>query len=211
VLRRIIRRAIRHGYRLGASQPFFYQLVAPLVEEMGEAYPGLKTGQAHVERILRIEEERFAETLEQGMRILEEGLAALQGTVIPGETVFRLYDTYGFPVDLTADIARERGLTLDVEGFERAMEAQRSRARAASQFAAGYSANLEVEGCTISPATTAWTTPHGHRPVQGRQRRRGACGRRGGHRRPRAHAVLRRIRRPGRDRAGWNPPPPGLP
>ncbi|MGB7933662.1 MAG: alanine--tRNA ligase [Gammaproteobacteria bacterium] len=148
VLRRIIRRAIRHGYRLGASQPFFFKLVAPLVEEMGEAYHELTAGQAHVERILRLEEERFAETLEQGMRILEEGLATMQGSVIPGETVFRLYDTYGFPVDLTADIARERGLTLDVEGFERAMEAQRSRARAASQFAADFSANLEVEGCS---------------------------------------------------------------
>jgi alanyl-tRNA synthetase len=148
VLRRIIRRAIRHGYRLGASQPFFYRLVAPLVEEMGAAYPELKAGQPQVERILKLEEERFAETLEQGMRILEEGLAAMQGSVIPGETVFRLYDTYGFPVDLTADIARERGLTLDVEGFERAMAGQRSRARAASQFAADYSANLEVEGCS---------------------------------------------------------------
>jgi len=148
VLRRIIRRAIRHGYRLGASQPFFFKLVAPLVEEMGEAYPELRAGQSQVERILRLEEERFAETLEQGMRILEEGLASMQGSLIPGETVFRLYDTYGFPVDLTADIARERGLTLDVEGFERAMEAQRSRARAASQFAANHSANLEVEGCS---------------------------------------------------------------
>jgi len=148
VLRRIIRRAIRHGYRLGASQPFFYKLVAPLVAEMGAAYPELKAGQAHVERILKLEEERFAETLEQGMRILDESLAAMQGTVIPGETVFRLYDTYGFPVDLTADIARERGLTLDVGGFEQAMEAQRSRARAASQFAADYSGKLEVEGCS---------------------------------------------------------------
>jgi alanyl-tRNA synthetase len=148
VLRRIIRRAIRHGYRLGASQPFFFKLVAPLVEEMGAAYPELKAGQSHVERILKLEEERFAETLEQGMRILDESLAAMEGSVIPGETVFRLYDTYGFPVDLTADIARERGLTLDVEGFERAMEGQRSRARAASQFAADYSANLEVEGCS---------------------------------------------------------------
>jgi alanyl-tRNA synthetase len=148
VLRRIIRRAIRHGYRLGASQPFFYKLVAPLVTEMGEAYPELKAGQSHVERILKLEEERFAETLEQGMRILDESLAAMQGTVIPGETVFRLYDTYGFPVDLTADIARERGLTLDIEGFEQAMEVQRSRARAASQFAADYSGKLEVEGCS---------------------------------------------------------------
>ena len=148
VLRRIIRRAIRHGYRIGASQPFFYKLVAPLVVEMGDAYPELKAGQQHVERILKLEEERFAETLEQGMRILEEALATVEGTVIPGETVFRLYDTYGFPIDLTADIARERGLTLDTSGFERSMEAQRTRARAASQFAADYSAGLAVEGCT---------------------------------------------------------------
>ncbi len=148
VLRRIIRRAIRHGYRIGASQPFFYKLVAPLVVEMGDAYPELKAGKQHVERILKLEEERFAETLEQGMRILEEALATVEGTVIPGETVFRLYDTYGFPIDLTADIARERGLTLDTGGFERSMEAQRTRARAASQFAADYSAGLAVEGCT---------------------------------------------------------------
>ena len=146
VLRRIIRRAIRHGYRLGAAQPFFYKLVAPLVEEMGAAYPEIKAGQGHVERILKLEEERFAETLEQGMRILDESLAAMKDSIIPGETVFRLYDTYGFPVDLTADIARERGLTLDVQGFEQAMDAQRSRARAASQFAADYSSSLEVEG-----------------------------------------------------------------
>ena len=148
VLRRVIRRAVRHGYRLGSEQPFFYKLVAPLVTDMGAAYPELKQNQAHVERILRLEEERFAETLEQGMRILEEDLAAMTGTVIPGETVFRLYDTFGFPVDLTADIARERGLRLDTEGFDRAMEAQRERARAASRFEADYSADLDIEGTT---------------------------------------------------------------
>jgi alanyl-tRNA synthetase len=148
VLRRIIRRAVRHGYRLGAEQPFFYRLVAPLVADMGAAYPELKDNQAQVERILRLEEERFAETLEQGMRILEDDLRSMTGTVIPGETVFKLYDTYGFPVDLTADIARERGLDLDSEGFERAMQAQRERARAASHFEADYSSDLAIEGCT---------------------------------------------------------------
>ena len=148
VLRRIIRRAVRHGYQLGVNELFFYKLVAPLVAEMGAAYPELVQNQAHVERILKLEEERFAETLEQGMRILEEDLAAMQGSVIAGETVFRLYDTYGFPMDLTADIARERGLSIDHEGFEQAMEAQRTRARAASQFGSNYSGDLRVEGET---------------------------------------------------------------
>ena len=148
VLRRIIRRAVRHGYQLGVEEPFFYKLVAPLVREMGDAYPELAQNQAHVERILKLEEERFAETLEQGMRILEEDLSALQGSVIAGDTVFRLYDTYGFPMDLTADIARERGLTIDTEGFESAMDVQRTRAREASQFGNDYSGDLQVEGET---------------------------------------------------------------
>jgi len=148
VLRRIIRRAVRHGYQLGVNELFFYKLVAPLVAEMGAAYPELVQNQAHVERILKLEEERFAETLEQGMRILEEDLAAMQGSVIAGETVFRLYDTYGFPMDLTADIARERGLSIDHEGFEQAMEVQRTRARAASQFGSNYSGDLRVDGET---------------------------------------------------------------
>ena len=148
VLRRIIRRAVRHGYQLGVNELFFYKLVATLVAEMGEAYPELVQNQAHVERILKLEEERFAETLEQGMRILEEDLAAMQGSVIAGETVFRLYDTYGFPMDLTADIARERGLTIDHEGFEKAMDAQRTRARAASQFGSDYSGDLQIEAET---------------------------------------------------------------
>ncbi|MDH3981020.1 MAG: alanine--tRNA ligase [Gammaproteobacteria bacterium] len=148
VLRRIIRRAIRHGYQLGVKQPFFNRLVGALCDVMGEAYPELLESRAHVERILQLEEERFAETLEQGMRILEEDLADMQGTVIPGDTVFKLYDTYGFPSDLTADIARERGLTIDVQGFDVAMEAQRTRARSASQFAADYSGSVQVEGAT---------------------------------------------------------------
>ena len=148
VLRRIIRRAVRHGYQLGVNQLFFYKLVATLAAEMGDAYPELLRNQAHVERILKLEEERFAETLEQGMRILEDDLATMQGTVLAGETVFKLYDTYGFPMDLTADIARERGLGIDHDGFEKAMNAQRNRARAASQFGSDYSANLQVEGET---------------------------------------------------------------
>ncbi|MBN2886185.1 MAG: alanine--tRNA ligase, partial [Chromatiaceae bacterium] len=146
VLRRIMRRAIRHGYRLGQQQPFFHRLVAPLVAEMGKAYPELSAAQEQVEHIIRLEEERFAETLEQGLRILDEAISGLDGGCIPGETLFRLYDTYGFPVDLTADIARERGLLIDLEGFEQAMAHQKERARAASQFGAGRETKIELEG-----------------------------------------------------------------
>ncbi|OYV20622.1 MAG: alanyl-tRNA synthetase, partial [Methylococcaceae bacterium NSP1-1] len=145
VLRRIIRRAIRHGYRLGILDIFFYKLVAPLVEEMGDAFPELKGAQAQVERILKKEEERFAETLGQGMKILEACVAKMQGSVIPGETVFQLYDTYGFPVDLTADFARENHLTIDHAGFEMAMTAQRNRARSASTFSAEYSQDIKLD------------------------------------------------------------------
>ncbi len=134
VLRRIMRRAIRHGYKLGAEGAFFHTLVAPLVAEMGDAYPELAAAADQVARVIQQEEERFAETLSHGMKLLEEGIAGLSGTIIPGETVFKLYDTYGFPVDLTADIARERGLQLDMAGFEREMAAQRERARAHSRF-----------------------------------------------------------------------------
>jgi alanyl-tRNA synthetase len=135
VLRRIVRRALRHGHRLGATGPFFYRLVAPLIREMGEAYPELARDQVHVEAVLKQEEERFAETLAQGLKLLEQDIAGLvAGGVIPGATVFRLYDTYGFPADLTADIARERGLSIDMVGFEREMSAQRTRARAAQSF-----------------------------------------------------------------------------
>ena len=148
VLRRIMRRAIRHGYRLGCSEPFFYRLVAPLVAEMGDAYPELAAAQPQVERAIRVEEERFAETLANGMGILEEAIAGLSSERIPGETVFKLYDTYGFPTDLTADIARERGLSLDMEGFDRAMDQQKERARAASQFGAGQEIALDVQGQT---------------------------------------------------------------
>ena len=148
VLRRIIRRAIRHGYRLGIQDVFFYKLVAPLVEAMGEAYPELKAAQAQVERVLKKEEERFAETLGQGMKILEACVAKMDGTVIPGDTVFQLYDTYGFPVDLTADFARENNLTVDHAGFEIAMSAQRDRARSASSFGVDYSKEIKLEGQT---------------------------------------------------------------
>ena len=134
VLRRIIRRAIRHGYKLGQSAPFFHTLVAALEKEMGAAYPELTQQREHVERVLRQEEERFAETLAQGMGLLEATIESLADSIIPGEAVFKLYDTYGFPMDLTADIARERGLKIDEAGFERAMAAQRDRARAASKF-----------------------------------------------------------------------------
>jgi alanyl-tRNA synthetase len=148
VLRRIMRRAIRHGYRLGCSTPFFHTLVEPLAREMGEAYPELRASQSHVERLVKLEEERFAETLEHGMRLLDEAIANLTGDQIPGETVFKLYDTYGFPVDLTADIARERGLTLDVAGFEQAMERQKERARAASQFGSAQTLDIQIQGET---------------------------------------------------------------
>jgi len=149
VLRRIIRRAIRHGYKLGIKGTFFYKLVAPLCKEMGEAYPELLKAQAQVERILKTEEERFAETLDQGMKILEAAIEDLDGKVIPGETIFKLYDTYGFPFDLTGDIARERNLELDSEGFETAMEAQRQRARAAGKFDVVVADDLGVEGETV--------------------------------------------------------------
>ena len=148
VLRRIIRRAIRHGYRLGIHEVFFYKLVAPLAIEMGVAFPELKAAQANVERILKKEEERFAETLGQGMKILEACVAKMQGTVIPGETVFQLYDTYGFPVDLTADFARENQLTVDHAGFEVAMNAQRERARSASSFGADYDQDIKLDSQT---------------------------------------------------------------
>ena len=134
VLRRIMRRAIRHGHKLGARGLFASKLVAPLVKEMGEAYPELVKGQAHVEMVMAKEEQRFAETLEQGMEILNATIADLADKEIPGDVVFKLYDTYGFPVDLTADIARECGLTVDQQGFEDAMSGQRDRGRAASKF-----------------------------------------------------------------------------
>ncbi|MDF1589633.1 MAG: alanine--tRNA ligase [Gammaproteobacteria bacterium] len=149
VLRRIIRRAIRHGHKLGLTQAFFYKLVAPLVAEMGDAFPELAKAQAIVERALEQEEARFADTLDNGLKILETAIADLSDNEIPGETVFLLYDTYGFPIDLTADIARERHLTIDIAGFERCMEDQRNRARAAGQFSGGLSDSIVIDGETI--------------------------------------------------------------
>ena len=135
VLRRIIRRAIRHGYKLGIQEPFFYKLVPVLEEEMGSAYPELVRGRAHAQRVLQQEEERFAETLANGMVLLESAIRNLHGRkVIDGDTVFKLYDTYGFPLDLTADVARERGLSIDQTGFDAAMEEQRRRSQEASKF-----------------------------------------------------------------------------
>ncbi|WP_296264406.1 alanine--tRNA ligase [Pseudomonas sp. UBA6562] len=145
VLRRIVRRACRHGNKLGAKGSFFYQIVSALVAEMGEAFPELKSQQAHIERVLKAEEEQFAKTLEQGLRILEQDLAQLDGKVVPGDVVFKLYDTYGFPMDLTADIARERELTIDEAGFEREMNAQRERARSASAFGMDYNSLVKVD------------------------------------------------------------------
>jgi alanyl-tRNA synthetase len=148
VLRRIIRRAIRHGYKLGQTQPFFHKLVASVVREMGAYYTDLVSGEARATQVLAQEENRFAETLTTGMALLDAEAAKLTSTVIPGETVFRLYDTYGFPLDLTADVARERGLTIDQAGFDAAMEAQRGRARAASKFGSDLRDSVKLSGKT---------------------------------------------------------------
>lgn len=148
VLRRIIRRAVRHGNKLGAQGTFFHRLVAPLVAEMGAAYPELKDAQSQIESVLQQEETQFARTLDHGMRLLDQAIADLDGRVIPGRTVFTLYDTYGFPVDLTADIARERDLELDMDGFEEAMEAQREQARQASKFGVDLSNMVDLDSET---------------------------------------------------------------
>ena len=144
VLRRIVRRALRHGHKLQSTEPFFHKLVATLVEEMGDAYPIIRKTSEQIARVLLKEEQQFELTLDQGMRILSDAIDEMSGKEIPGAVVFKLYDTYGFPTDLTADIARERGLTLDMAGFETEMEAQRERARAASQFGARVSDDLDL-------------------------------------------------------------------
>ncbi|MEX2468597.1 MAG: alanine--tRNA ligase [Pseudohongiellaceae bacterium] len=161
VLRRIIRRAVRHGYRLGVSDIFFYKLVPALVKVMGDAYPELAERQAFVEQVLREEEKQFARTLDNGMAILEKAIRELAGDTIPGETVFRLYDTYGFPVDLTADVAREHELQLDLDGFEKAMAVQKTQARAASQFNA-------VEKLDIEPGLSTEFIGYDHMVGSGR-------------------------------------------
>jgi alanyl-tRNA synthetase len=148
VLRRIIRRAIRHGYKLGQTQPFFHRLVATLLREMGSYYTELVEGEARAAQVLLQEEHRFAETLATGMALLDAEAAKLTSTVIPGETAFRLYDTYGFPLDLTADVARERGLTIDQAGFDAAMQAQRALAKAASKFGAELRESIKIPGKT---------------------------------------------------------------
>jgi len=148
VIRRIIRRALRHGHKLQSSGPFFHQLVGEVVTQMGDAYPLIAQTRSQVEKVLLKEEQQFELTLDQGMRILSDAISQLDGKEIPGEVVFKLYDTYGFPTDLTADIARERNLTLDMAGFARAMEAQRQRARAASQFGSADTGDLQLSDVT---------------------------------------------------------------
>jgi len=148
VLRRIIRRAIRHGYKLGIQETFFYKLVSVLEKEMGDAYPELVRGRTQVERVLKLEEERFAETLANGMSLLEGEIKETRGAMIDGETVFKLYDTYGFPADLTADIARERGMTIDQAGFDAAMEEQRKRSQDASKFGVALSGGASIDSRT---------------------------------------------------------------
>ena len=145
VLRRIIRRAVRHGNKLGAKGVFFYKLVAALATEMGDAYPELNEQRAVIEKVLRVEEEQFSRTLERGMLILNDALSELEGKVVPGELVFKLYDTYGFPADLTNDVAREKGLSIDEEGFEQAMAEQRKRAQKASNFDLDYNEQLRSD------------------------------------------------------------------
>ena len=145
VIRRIIRRALRHGHKLQSSGPFFHKLVATVVDSMGQAYPLIVGTKEQIERVLLKEEEQFELTLDHGMRILNEAMAEITGTEIPGEVVFKLYDTYGFPTDLTADIARERAFSIDMDGFEEEMEAQRERARAASHFDAAATSDLELD------------------------------------------------------------------
>ncbi|MBH0004756.1 alanine--tRNA ligase [Pseudoalteromonas sp. SWYJZ12] len=145
VLRRIIRRAVRHGNKLGAQGSFFYKLVAALIEQMGQAYPELAKQQEIIEKVLRIEEEQFGKTLERGLAILEESLSDLKGDIIPGDLVFKLYDTYGFPADLTADVAREREMTIDHQGFEECMAVQRKTAQQAGKFGADYNDQLKSD------------------------------------------------------------------
>ncbi|MDP5069713.1 MAG: alanine--tRNA ligase-related protein, partial [Congregibacter sp.] len=149
VLRRIMRRAIRHGNKLGASDLFFYKLVDSLAAQMGDFYPELREQQSRIEAVIRGEEEQFARTLEQGMQILDEALARMQSDVIPGDVVFKLYDTYGFPVDLTNDIARERSFSLDMPGYERAMQAQRTRSKEGGGFSIDYNTTLTLQGETV--------------------------------------------------------------
>jgi alanyl-tRNA synthetase len=162
VLRRIIRRAVRHGNKLGAKDVFFYKIVAALAQEMGDAYPDLRKQQAHIEKTLLVEEEQFARTLENGLKILEQDLAEMKGKVIPGDVVFKLYDTFGFPVDLTADIARERDLTVDEAGFEQEMEKQRKRSQEAGKFELDYNTLIKIN---VKTNFTGYSGIKGHGKV----------------------------------------------
>ena len=162
VLRRIIRRAVRHGYQLGANDIFFYKLVASLAKEMGEAYPELVDQLPVIEKVLRVEEEQFSKTLARGMAILNDTLETLEGDTVPGDVVFKLYDTYGFPTDLTNDVAREHDLKIDEEGFEAAMQAQRARAQQASNFGADYNSKLAIDHTT---SFTGYTDVEGQAKV----------------------------------------------
>ena len=200
VLRRIMRRAMRHGHKFGAAPTFFADLLPALAEVMGEAYPVLREKQAFIRDVLVREGEQFARTLATGMTLLEEAISGLKGArTLDGEVAFRLYDTYGFPVDLTADIARERGLELDQAGFEAAMDAQRDRARAASRFGVDLrgGAELDADHRLLRLRTRRGRKPR-RGPAEGRRRSRCAGGRRGGRGRAGAHALLCRIRRAGR-------------
>ena len=162
VLRRIIRRAVRHGNKLGAKDVFFYKIVAALAQEMGDAYPDLRKQQAHIEKTLLVEEEQFARTLENGLKILEQDLAEMKGKVIPGDVVFKLYDTFGFPMDLTADIARERDLTVDEAGFEQEMEKQRKRSQDAGKFELDYNTLIKIN---VKTNFTGYSGIKGHGKV----------------------------------------------
>ncbi|WP_088332190.1 alanine--tRNA ligase [Lacimicrobium sp. SS2-24] len=163
VLRRIIRRAVRHGYKLGTEDIFFYKLVGALIEQMGEAYPELKAQRSTIERVLKLEEEQFSRTLERGMQILQDALESLEDKTIPGELVFKLYDTYGFPADLTNDVAREKGFAIDEAGFEAAMSEQRKRAQQASNFGKDYNSQLSSE---VTSDFTGYEQSRGEASVQ---------------------------------------------
>ena len=162
VLRRIIRRAVRHGNKLGAKDIFFCKILAALAQEMADAYPDLRKQQAHIEKTLRVEEEQFARTLENGLKILEQDLAGMKGKVIPGDVVFKLYDTFGFPMDLTADIARERDLTVDEAGFEQEMEKQRKRSQDAGKFELDYNTLIKIN---VKTNFTGYSGIKGHGKV----------------------------------------------
>ena len=204
VLRRITRRAIRHGYKLGARKPFFHKLVADLAAEMGDAYPELRREQQRATDVLRQEEERFFQTIANGMEILESAIASLpasgDGRVLAGDVAFKLHDTYGFPLDLTADVCRERGVAVDTAGFEAAMDAAARAGPRRRQVQGRAGPRLQRRRRPPSTATTSWrtTAPRCSRSTSTAAPSSVGAGRRRRRRRARPHAVLRRVRRPGR-------------